>query len=64
MKTIKFQVPTDLWERFYRAYPGHGERSTLLRKIIRQVIILKGGHRFFEEVVAKEIVSREANGDG
>jgi hypothetical protein len=56
MKTIKFQVPDDLWARFYRAFPGVGERSSLMRKCLRHILMLKGEHKPFEELVAESVV--------
>ena len=56
MKTVKFQVPDSLWEKFYRAFPGHGERSTLLRKIIRHIIINKPQHTFFDEKIGARVL--------
>lgn len=56
MKTIKFQVDETLWERFYRAFPGHGERSTLLRKIVRYIVINKAQHKPFSQVVGEAIL--------
>jgi len=38
MKAIKFHVDDKLWERFYRIFPGHGERSGILRKVVRNII--------------------------
>ena len=56
MATIKFQVDNGLWEKFYRAFPGHGERSTLLRKIVRNIVINKPQHTFFDQVVAEDVL--------
>ncbi len=56
MKTVKFQIEDSLWERFYRAFPGHGERSTLLRKIIRYIVLNKPQHRFFDERIGADIL--------
>jgi len=56
MKEFKFQMDDNLWERFYRAFPGHGERSILLRKIIRNIISLKADYKAFDQVVAEQVV--------
>lgn len=40
-KEFKLILDDNLWERFYRAFPGHGERSTLIRSFIRHIIVLK-----------------------
>jgi len=55
MKDFKFQLDEHLWERFYRQFPGHGERTTLLRKIIRNIVIMKEEHLFFDKAVADRI---------
>ena len=55
MKEFKFQIDENLWERFYRAFPGHGERSNLLRKVIRNIVSLKAEHKDFSEVVAERV---------
>lgn len=63
-KTIKFQVDEGLWEKFYRAFPGQGERSTLLRKVVRYIVLNKAQHTFFHERVGADIViDLEANSD-
>jgi hypothetical protein len=56
MRTVKFQISEVLWEKFYRAFPGHGERSNLLRKIVRHIIINKPQHTFFEEAVGDSLL--------
>lgn len=37
-KTIRVEVPMSIWERFYRLFPGQGERSAFLRKVIYKAI--------------------------
>lgn len=56
MKTIKFQVDNSLWEKFFRLYPGQGERSAILRKIVRHIIVGAEEHIPLDEVVAKRII--------
>jgi len=58
-KTIKVILDDALWERFYRAFPGHGERSILIRRIIRHIIMLKPMHKPFHAVVAEEVIKKE-----
>lgn len=55
MKDFKFQLDDHLWERFYRQFPGHGERSTLLRKIIRNIVAMKESHMSFDRCVAERV---------
>lgn len=65
MKAVKFYIDQTLWERFYRAFPGHGERSALLRKIVRYVVVNKAQHTFAEDVgedVLRDLEGGEASG--
>ena len=55
MKTIKTQVSDELWEKFYRAFPAHGERTALIRKITRNLIKMKE-----EKVASTELSKRVA----
>jgi len=55
MKDFKFQLDDHLWERFYRLFPGHGERTTLLRKIVRNVVSMKESHTSFDQAVARRV---------
>ena len=64
MATIKFQVDNGLWEKFYRAFPGHGERSTLLRKIVRNIVLNKAQHTFFDQKVAEDVLRDLEEEDG
>jgi metal-responsive CopG/Arc/MetJ family transcriptional regulator len=50
MKTIKVQLDDSLWERFYRAYPGHGERSAVIRRVVKAILKLEGKNDFAGEV--------------
>jgi len=54
-KEFKFQLDDGLWEKFYRAFPGHGERSTLLRKIIRNIISLHLEVKPLHQIVAERV---------
>jgi len=53
MKTIKTQVSDELWEKFYRAFPAHGERTDLIRKIIRNLLKMKEEDTFSTKVSDK-----------
>ena len=33
-KDVKIRLPEEIYERFYRLFPGRGERQQVLRKII------------------------------
>lgn len=64
MKTIKFQVDANLWARFYRAFPGQGERSSLLRKVVRHILMLRLEHKPLDEVIAESVFEDlEENGE-
>lgn len=64
MRTVKFQISEGLWEKFYRAFPGHGERSSLLRKIVRHIIMNKPQHTFFEEIVGDSLLQDMTDENG
>jgi len=38
-KHIQFRLPTPLYEQFYKAFPGHGDRSKVLERFV--VYLLK-----------------------
>jgi len=40
-KTINFRLPTYLYEEFYRAFPGHGERSKFLRRMVARGVAMR-----------------------
>jgi metal-responsive CopG/Arc/MetJ family transcriptional regulator len=52
VKEFKLQLDNSLWERFYRAFPGHGERTTIIRKVIRNLVILKAEEEPIDQTVA------------
>ena len=52
MKAIKFHVDDNLWEKFYRLFPGHGERSGVLRKVVRNIVSLSDSHVSLAERVS------------
>ena len=60
MKTIKFQVDNSLWEKFFRLYPGQGERSAILRKIVRHLIVGAEEHIPLSRKVADRILEDES----
>lgn len=37
-KEIKIRLPLDIHEKFFRAFPGYGERSTIIRKFIVRLV--------------------------
>lgn len=55
MKTIKFRVNDSLWEAFFRLFPGQGERSGILRKVVREIVLEQAERIPLETVVAKQI---------
>jgi len=38
MRTIKVEVADEVWEQFFRYFPGQGERSRILRNFIHKRI--------------------------
>ncbi len=40
-KQIHFDIPISVFEEFHRLFPGKGERSTFLRKMIAHAISFK-----------------------
>ena len=37
-KNFNLELPNNLWERFYRAFPGRGVRTSILRKLIQEAV--------------------------
>lgn len=37
-KYVQFALPTPLFEQFYKAFPGKGERSFFLERLVVQVL--------------------------
>ena len=37
-KSLKVDLPLTLWEKFFRLYPGKGERSAVLRRVVAKII--------------------------
>ena len=56
MKTIKVEVPDEIWEAFYRVLPGVGERSSFLRKLIEKTIELESESDCFRDAVLGEVL--------
>jgi metal-responsive CopG/Arc/MetJ family transcriptional regulator len=51
-KEIKIRLPLDLHERFFRAFPGYGERSTICRKLIARLVErCETEQEFLDEVI-------------
>lgn len=49
-KRIEFRVSNSLWEKFYRLFPGTGERSEYLRACIKLALELGPEHKFIAKV--------------
>lgn len=41
MKQIKIPIEDSLWSSFLIAYPAHGERTALLRRAIRSLVLFE-----------------------
>lgn len=55
MKDFKVQLDDSLWERFYRAFPEHGERTAIIRKVIRRLVVLKSQEVPLHRIVADQV---------
>lgn len=61
IKTIKVEVEPEIWEAFFRVFPGIGERSTFLRSVICEAIQQAGEkERQIREVVRRSRERQEA----
>ncbi len=56
MKTIKVEVEDEVWRAFFRIFPGTGERSAYLRKVIFKTIAKAEEYRDLADHVVEEIV--------
>lgn len=56
MKSIKFYVDKTLWERFFRIFPGHGERSGILRRVVREIVSLHAELPSLSDEVAQRVM--------
>ena len=54
-KTVKVQLPERMFEEFFRLFPGHGERSRFLRRVVSLTIQNRNLKDILEKRVAKEI---------
>ncbi len=60
-KRISFQIPEKLFGEFYKVFPGRGERSVYLTRMIIHAVELGPEARFVEQVKAK--CRKEENGN-
>ena len=37
-KHYRLRLPKALWEKFYRAFPGHGERAVVMRRLVKVAV--------------------------
>lgn len=56
MKTIKVEVEDEVWRAFFRIFPGTGERSAYLRRIIFTTIQKAEKHRNLADAVVGEVL--------
>jgi len=59
-KSIHVSLPLSLHEAFYRRYPNHGERSAVLRRMIKVAVREDSVGRGLENSLRKETVYAEA----
>ncbi len=51
-KEIKVRLPIDLHERFFRAFPGYGERSRIIRKLVTRLMDrCESEQEFLDEII-------------
>ena len=53
-KIFQIKLPTPLFEEFYKAFPGRGERKLLVEKFIEMAVELSGRKNCFIEGVLEE----------
>jgi hypothetical protein len=46
-RIFQVKLPEDLWEEFFRAFPGLGERSLLIERFIEHAVRLKSKRDVF-----------------
>lgn len=54
MKTIKVEVEDEVWREFFRIFPGTGERSSYLRRIIYKTIAKAEEYKDLADHVVEE----------
>lgn len=55
MKSVKADLPLPLWEKFFRLYPGKGERTAILRRIVAKLVEHSEDYDQFVESIAREV---------
>lgn len=63
LKDIHFQVPEELWESFYRAFPERGERKIILTKFVKEAVRMQGMKDYFVTLVSKQVTIQEVFGE-
>jgi hypothetical protein len=54
-KTIKVEVEDEVWRAFFRIFPGTGERSAYLRKVIYKTIAKADEYQDLADHIVEEI---------
>jgi len=58
VKTLRVELPTPLFEAFYRLFPGLGERTVAVRRIIAIVVELGEEQDCFYRLLQEEFKER------
>ena len=61
VKTIKVEVEDEVWRAFFRIFPGTGERSAYLRRVIFKTIEKADEFRSFSNRVVEDILEEEGD---
>lgn len=57
-KTFQVRLSKELWEAFYKAFPGTGERKLLLERVIELLVERADGRDAFIQYVLDEAKER------
>jgi len=53
-KLVQFKVPKEVYESFYRAFQGHGERSRILVKLVQLATDMAKDKDAFIQMIREE----------
>lgn len=53
-RAINVRLPEDLWIAFYKAYPGKGERTIAVKKLIEIAVSLAKDKDMFWQAIREE----------
>ena len=66
IKHYRLRLPEALWEEFYRAFPGKGERSIVLKRLIKVAVEMQqeDPEGFYEDVKQEALARFGEEADG